>query len=71
MNRLRDVKILSVSLVSAPICAACGVSMEPASDTEWKCICLLCDSRGVPVHTGVYPIERMVPSVIQIEGEKS
>lgn len=56
LPRIVGVSLVSVSLVSAPKCSACGETMAPASDYQWKCDNEQCFARGTPVNTGVYPM---------------
>ena len=54
---LSDVRFWDISLVPPSKCDVCGQEMEPASSHQWRCTNETCVKGGLPVHTGVYPIQ--------------
>lgn len=54
-----DHNFFSASFVPAPLCDECRQSMVDHSDTHWVCKTEGCLKKGIPVHTGVYPIRKV------------
>jgi len=47
---------VTISWVGPSKCEACKTPMEPSGSIHWACVNEDCDQKGIPIHTGVYPV---------------